>query len=233
MHGSSVASRSRRSVPESSARSALAVRIAELDAHGEAVELRLGQREGADLLRGVLRGDDEERRGQLARLAFGGDLVLFHRLEQRRLRLGRGAVDLVGEDHLREDRPGMELEAAAFALVDRHADDVGGQHVAGELDALELQPERAREHVRERGLAHAGQVLDQQMAAREQARERQAHLCFLAEDDAAGRLDHALDRPAREIRRLKFGLQQHAAIVLDCVKIECACLPHLSPMPNA
>ena len=47
-----------------------AVGIAERDAHHEAVELRLGQREGADLLGGVLRGDDEERLGQLARLAF-------------------------------------------------------------------------------------------------------------------------------------------------------------------
>ena len=61
----------------------VAVGVAELDAHQEAVELRLGQREGADLLRRVLRGDDEERLGQLARLALGGDLVLLHRLEQR------------------------------------------------------------------------------------------------------------------------------------------------------
>ena len=112
-----------------------------------------------------------------------GDLVLLHRLEQRALRLRRGAVHLVGEDHLGEDRPGVELEAAAVALVDRHADDVGGQHVAGELDALEMQAERAREHVRERGLADAGQVLDQQVAAREQAGQRQPHLRFLAEDD--------------------------------------------------
>ena len=39
----------------------VAVGVAELDAHHEAVELRLGQREGADLLGRVLRGDDEER----------------------------------------------------------------------------------------------------------------------------------------------------------------------------
>jgi hypothetical protein len=50
----------------------------------------------------------------------------------------------------------MELEAARVALVDRDAEDVGRQHVAGELDALELQPERSREHVRERRLADAG-----------------------------------------------------------------------------
>ena len=57
-----------------------------------------------------------------------------------------------------------------------------------------MQAERAREHVRERGLADARQVLDQEMPAREQAGEREAHLLLLAEDDAARRLDDALDR---------------------------------------
>ncbi|MNC91788.1 hypothetical protein D3C83_81030 [compost metagenome] len=85
----------------------------------------------------------------------------------------------------------MELEAAALALVHGDPDDVGRQHVARELDALELQPERSREHVRERGLADARQVLDQQVAARQQAGEREPDLAFLAEDDAARRLHHA------------------------------------------
>jgi hypothetical protein len=39
--------------------------------------------------------------------------VLLHRLEQRALRLRAGAVDLVGEDDLREDRARMEAEARA------------------------------------------------------------------------------------------------------------------------
>ena len=38
-------------------------------------------------------------------LAVGGDLVFLHRLEQRALRLGRGAVHLVGQHQLREDGP--------------------------------------------------------------------------------------------------------------------------------
>jgi hypothetical protein len=40
--------------------------------------------------------------------------------------------------------------------------------------------------VRERGLADAGQVLDEQVAAREQAGEREADHALLAQDDAAG-----------------------------------------------
>jgi hypothetical protein len=40
------------------------------------------------------------------------------------------------------------------------------------------RPSERAEHVRERRLAHAGQVLDEQVAPREQAGERQAHLRF-------------------------------------------------------
>ncbi len=61
---------SRRSPPASSSRSLFAIGIAERDAHQEAVELRLGQRIGAELVGRVLRRDDEEGRGQGARLAF-------------------------------------------------------------------------------------------------------------------------------------------------------------------
>ena len=70
----------------------------------EAVELGLGQRVGAFHLDGVLRGEDEERLVQRVAHAGGGHLVLLHRLEQGRLRLGRRAVDLVGQDHVGEDR---------------------------------------------------------------------------------------------------------------------------------
>ena len=80
----------------------------------------------------------------------------------------------------------MEFEIAAFALIDRDAEDVGGQHVAGELDALELQAERLGQRMRQRGLAHAGQVFDQQMPARQQASERQPDLARFAEDDLFG-----------------------------------------------
>ena len=86
----------------------------------------------------------------------------------------------------------MELELAGVALVYRHAQYVGRQQVAGELDALELQTQRARQSVRQRSLADAGQILDQQMAACQQAGERQADLLRLAEDDLLGLPDDVL-----------------------------------------
>ena len=147
------------------------LRIAELDAHQEPVELRFGKREGADLVHRVLRRDDEERLGHRIGVAVGRDLVLLHRLEQRALRLGRGAIDLVGQHELCEHRPSMEAELAALGLEHRHADDVCGQQVARKLDPLVDESERTCERMRERGLAHAGDVLDQQVTARQQAGE--------------------------------------------------------------
>ena len=55
------------------------------------------------------------------------------------------------------------------------------------LDALKIQPQQLREHMRQRGLAHAGHVLDQQVAARQQAAEREVHLSILAEKDVVDR----------------------------------------------
>ena len=74
--------------------------------------------------------------GSGAGLAVDGDLALLHRLEQRRLRLRRGPVDLVGEHDVGEQRARLEAELLGRALVDADADEVGGQQVGRELDAL-------------------------------------------------------------------------------------------------
>mgnify|MGYP001578479846 CR=1 FL=1 len=59
------------------------------------------------------------------------DLVLRHRLEQGRLDLGRGAVHLVGEQDVVEERPLTEFELALVVPVDVGADQVRGQQVWG------------------------------------------------------------------------------------------------------
>jgi hypothetical protein len=72
--------------------------------------------------------------------------VLLHRLEQRRLRARRRAVDLVGEDDVREDRPLDEAEGArprrAVLLEDLRARHVARHQVGRELDAPEVEPHR-------------------------------------------------------------------------------------------
>jgi hypothetical protein len=144
-------------------------RIAKVHAHQESIQLRLRQRKCADLILWILRGDDEEWLGQRHRLAVERDLVFFHRLEQRALRLGRGAVDFVRQHQLREDRAALETKFAGLAVEYRHPEHIRRQQVAGELNALKRQAEGLRQAVRQGGFADAGDVLDEQMAARQQA----------------------------------------------------------------
>ena len=117
------------------------------DVEQEAIELRFGQRIGAFELDRVLRGQHEERPLELIGPARGGDVILLHRLEQRGLRLRRRAVDLVGEDDLREDRPLHEPQRARAVILveDLGAGDVGRHQVGRELDALEAQVENLRD----------------------------------------------------------------------------------------
>ena len=158
------------------------VGIAQFNAHEKTVQLRFGQRKGTDLVRRVLRGDDEKRGGQLTRFTFDGDLMLFHGFEQRALRLGCGAVDFVGKHHLRKNGSGVKLKLAALAVVDCNAEHVCRQQIAGELYALKGQPQGTRKCMRQCGFSNARHILDQQVTARDQTRQCQADLPFLTQN---------------------------------------------------
>ena len=100
--------------------------------------------------------------------AVDGRLALLHALEQARLGLGGGAVDLVGQHDVGEHRPGPELELGRLLVEDVHAGDVAGQQVRRELDAREAAVDRSGERLREERLADTGVVLDDDVAAGEQ-----------------------------------------------------------------
>ena len=150
----------------------------------EPVELRLGQRIGALHLDRVLRGQHEERLRQRVLLLGDGDAVLLHRLEQRRLRLGRGAVDLVGQHEVAEDRSLLEAEAPLAALLhdDVRAEDVGRHQVGRELDAREVQVERLGQRAHQQRLAQAGHAFEQRVPAGDQADQRLPHELVLPDD---------------------------------------------------
>ena len=79
---------------------------------------------------------------------------------------------------------GAELELVGGAVPDRHAGDVGRQEVGGELDAVAGAADRRRDRLGQRRLAHAGDVLDEEVTLGEEAHEREVHLLPLALDDA-------------------------------------------------
>ena len=96
-------------------------RIIDLDVEHEAVELGLGQRIGAFLLDRVLRGDDEERIGQVVGLLAGGDLRVPASPASRAACV-LGGVRLISSARTMLAKIGplheAELAPAGFALVE-------------------------------------------------------------------------------------------------------------------
>ena len=168
----------------------LAVGIADVDLHQKAVELRFRQRIGAFLLERVLRRQHVERPRQIVAGAGDGDVLLLHRLQQRRLRARCGAVDLVGHQQLREHRAGQEAEAAlaARALFQHFgAENVGRHQIRRELDAPRIEAEHGAHGLDQLGLGEAGNAEQEAMAAGQDRDERLLDHLVLAEDDGADR----------------------------------------------
>jgi len=134
------------------------------------------QGEGAAGADRVLRGNHEKGIRQGPRGTFNGDLALLHGFEQGALAFRRSPVDLVSQHQLGEDRPRMEDELPAVLVEHRGAEDIARQQVGGELDTLEFQPHDLGQGMAQGSLAHAGQILYQQMPPRQQAGHCQLHL---------------------------------------------------------
>src|SRR2546428_11994200 len=88
-------------------------------------------------LGGVLGRDNEEGTLEGSRSALDGHLALPHRLEQRGLGPRRGAVDLVGQHYVGEDRTRHELEGQFFLVEDARTGDVRGKKDGRALEAAE------------------------------------------------------------------------------------------------
>src|SRR5205085_8622694 len=157
------------------------------------IELRLRQRIGPFHLDRVLRRQHEERRRERTRDAADGDGRLLHAFQQRRLRLGRRAIDLVGQHHVREERTLLELEVLPAIRIlddDVRSDDVGGHQVGRELDSRERQLETLRQRLDQQRLAEAGHTFEQHVAARKHADKNVI-------DDLAVADDHLLYLPTQ------------------------------------
>jgi hypothetical protein len=122
--------------------------------------------------------------------------VLLHGLEQRRLRLGRCAVDLVGQHDVGEDRTRREdhlaLPAVRVLLDQVGTGDVRGHQVRRELDAREPEVEHLGDALDQQRLGEAGNARDDAIAAHEQRRQHQLHDVVLAHDLLAQLVDDAV-----------------------------------------
>jgi hypothetical protein len=102
------------------------------------------------------------------------------------------AVDLVGQQEVREGRTGPELELLRLLVVHVDARDVAGQQVRRELDAAEVRARRLREHVGHQRLGRAGVVLEEDVPAGQDVVQDLLQQRSVADDDLADLVDHLL-----------------------------------------
>ena len=121
-------------------------------------------------------------RGTGWRFARDGDLALLHHFQKRALHLGGGAVDLVGQHQIGEDRPQHGGELPAPLIEDARADQIGGHQVGGELDALEAAMHGLRQGGDRQGLGQARHAFDQKMAAGQKRHDNPLQEMILADN---------------------------------------------------
>ena len=130
----------------------------------------------------VLRRQHHERfvenRGAIAE----SHLPLLHDLEERRLHLGRGPVDLVGEEHLGEDRALASDEPLLVLVVDQRADEIGRQKVGSELNTLKVEVDHLRQRLDGQRLRQARDALEQNVSARQERDQETIEHRVLADD---------------------------------------------------
>ena len=137
----------------------------------------------------ILGGHDEERAGQRMGLSVRSHLSLFHCFKQSTLGLRSGSVDLIGKHQVREDRTRMEAERVLAPVVNGYTGNVRRKQITGELYALIAQTHHPGQRMGQRGFAHAGYVLDKQVPTGQHARNTQADLDGLPQDDAVQGFD--------------------------------------------
>ncbi len=163
----------------------------------EPVELGFRQRIRAFHLDGILRGEDEERLAEPVADAGRSHVVFLHCLEHGRLRLGRRAVDLIGQDHIGEDGPFDERHRPLVVglLEDLGARDIGGHQVRRELDPPEPQIEQFRQRFDQQGLRQARRAGQQAVSPRKHGNQQMLDHVLLADDHLREFRPDALSRP--------------------------------------
>jgi len=159
-------------------------RVVEDELEEEAIELGFGEWVGALLFDGVLGREYEEGRGQRVGGIADGDLALLHGFEECALDFGGGAIHLVGEDDVGENGTFAWGEVAAMGVVDQGTDDVAGEEVGRELDAVEGRVEASRDGDDAESFAKSGDAFDEDVVAGDEGGEESVEQLLLAHDDA-------------------------------------------------
>src|SRR5262249_28109136 len=149
-------------------------RIVDLQLHEKSIQLRFGQGVRAFHLERILRRQHEEGGVELVRRLAYSHAALFHRFKEGRLGLWCRPIDLVRQQNIRKDRPGLKFEkllAHCIFLNDIGAGDIGGHEIGGELNSRKLQTHYIAERGYEFGFAQTWHAFKKDVPTGEQAHD--------------------------------------------------------------
>ena len=122
-------------------------------------------------------------------MAFSVDrhLFFFHHFQKCGLRLARGPVDLVCQQQATlQYRPLLIAKFSASPIIHGKTGDIRRHDIRRKLDPPVRQSQRFAERQRQRGLADARHVLQQDIALCQDRHQDPFDDCLLAADDFAG-----------------------------------------------
>ena len=195
------------------------------DLEHEAIQLRFRQWVGAFEFDGILSGEDEERLFQLVGLALDGDAVFLHGLQEGGLGFRRGAIDLVGEDDVREygawQKDQLSASCLRIFLHQIRAGDVRWHQIRRELNARKAEIQNLGKRMDEQGFRQTGDTDDQAVTAYQNGQQDQFDDIFLTVNDLGDLRAHLV------VTLLQFLRQSDVVIVVELCAVAACCCVHI------
>ena len=118
------------------------------------------------------------------------DLPLLHSFQQSGLGAAGGPVELVSQKEVAHHRAGLVLHLARVLVIEGEAGDIRRHHIRRKLHPGEAQVQRLGKGQRQGGLAHAGDILQQDMAPGQDGRQNLDQDAVLADNGLFDLPDH-------------------------------------------
>ena len=167
--------------------------VADAQLEHEAVDLRLRERVRSLLLDRILCREDKKRFLELVSHTADRDLLFLHRLEQRRLDLCRRAIDLVGENDVREDWTFLDEKLSCRLIIDLRTDNVSREQVGCKLNPAERRADGFGERAHGERFRETRHTLEEYVTSGEEADQQPVDHIVLTDDATRDLTRHVLN----------------------------------------
>jgi hypothetical protein len=166
------------------------------------------------VLNRILRCHGHEWRLQWRRLAFNGDLVFLHNLQQCSLGFGRRPIDFVSQQQVGKHRSATDPKRFRLRVVNGVAANVAGHQIGRKLNSRKRATNGFRHGLDQQGLSQAGNAFQQDMPTGQQCGQNGVDDFTLANECLAD-LGAQADDFLQQCRSLRL-IFRHSFVLMRC-----------------